>query len=274
MLTALLGRLRSARYDVVLDCQGLLRSGLLTLATGAPMRIGHADAREGAPAAYTHAVDPAGAVHTVDRMLTLLSPLGVEVVRDMRLYAPPADLAAVDADARPGAGAEGRAWRTALFAPTSRWVGKRWPAERFADLARRLLARGFDRIAVVGTSDERDQCAPLAALAASEPRVIDLIGATSVGRLMALVARSALVVANDSAALHMAVGFDRPIVALYGPTDVSLVGPYGRGADVVQHLRPGEALAHKDEGAGRAMMERISVDEVEARALAAAARAT
>jgi ADP-heptose:LPS heptosyltransferase len=73
---------------------------------------------------------------------------------------------------------------------------------------------------------------------------------------------SSLVVANDSAALHMAVGFDRPLVALFGPTRVELVGPFRREADVLQHATAGDRFEHKELAGGRAMMERISVDEV------------
>lgn len=62
--------------------------------------------------------------------------------------------------------------------------------------------------------------------------------------------RAALVVANDSAALHMAVGFGRPLVALYGPTRAPLVGPYGRETDAIQHVQPEERFDHKDAGRG------------------------
>ncbi|MBX3361298.1 MAG: hypothetical protein KF705_07665 [Phycisphaeraceae bacterium] len=91
--------------------------------------------------------------------------------------------------------------------------------------------------------------------------MLDLIGKTSVGQLMAVVERTAVVVANDSAAIHMAVGFEA-VDRLYGPTSIARVGPYRREGDVIQHVQPGEVLDHKDDLAGREMMERISVDEV------------
>ena len=155
-----------------------------------------------------------------------------------------------------------RGKRFAVIAPTSKWEGKRWPIDRFAAMVPSVLEMGFDAVAVVGSAGERAQCGPMVELAAKEPRVVDLIGATSVAGLLAVIEGSSLVVANDSAALHMAVGFDRPLVALFGPTRVELVGPYRRGADVIQHTRPGDRFAHKDEAAGRAMMERIAVEEV------------
>jgi len=260
----LIARLRAPRYDLVLDCQGLARSALFTRLTGAPRRIGHADAREGAPLAYTTrvAAAPGDSPHTVDRMLGLVAPLGIPTPAspDTRLYAPPDDLAALADDTRLACGVA----RYVLFAPTSRWPGKRWPIDRFIDLARGLSDPSLrvDAIAVVAAGGERDQCSPLLAPIPGAPPIIDLVGKTTVGRLMAIVSRAALVVASDSAALHMAVGFDRPLVGLFGPTDVARVGPYRRDADVIQHLQPGDILDHKNEPLGRALMERISVDEV------------
>jgi ADP-heptose:LPS heptosyltransferase len=208
------------------------------------MRIGHADAREGASVLYTHAVR-SPAVHTVDRMLDLLGPLGVPAIRDMRL--------ATRESREPGPS-------PVVIAPTSRWPAKRWPIERFAELTRRVLGLGAGRIVVVGGPGEREQCGPLLRLAVSDPRVEDRVGSTSVAGLVSLIASARLVVANDSAAAHIAVGFDRPLVAMYGPTDITRVGPYRRRDDVLQHLRAGDGFDHKRAGGG-AMMARITVEE-------------
>lgn len=254
-LRSLLQRLREPGYDLVLDCQGLFRSGFFAWWTRAPLRVGYSNAREGGWLGVNRRrwVDPSR--HAVDRMLELVRLAGIEPVADMRLYTAWDDREWV-------AGLEALAGRPfAVIAPTSRWLGKRWPAERFAEVARWLLERGM-AVAITGGPGEREQCGPLLALAPEHPGMVDLIGRTSVGQLMALVEASSLVLANDSAVLHMAVGFDKPLVALYGPTDIGRVGPYGRERDVVQHLAPGDRLAHKDEAAGRALMERIGVSEV------------
>jgi ADP-heptose:LPS heptosyltransferase len=92
--------------------------------------------------------------------------------------------------------------------------------------------------------------------------VTDLVGKTSIAQLMHTIEHAALLVANDSAALHMAVGFDRPAVALFGPTRTDLVGPYGRGEDVIQHAPALTKNMHKDEGFGAALMQQITVEEV------------
>ncbi|MEL7484496.1 MAG: glycosyltransferase family 9 protein [Planctomycetota bacterium] len=243
-------QLRRGRYDIAIDAQGLARSAALAWLSGAPVRVGHRDAREFGWAALTHRVPPAESPHTVDRMLSLLGPLGVPVVRDMRLTTPANCNSGLPSDAEP-----------IVLAPTSLWPGKQWPSDRFAELASRLHARGIGPFVVVGGPGEREQCLPL--LDAPGIPIIDRVGKTSVGELMAIIEHARLVVANDSAALHIAVGYDKPIVALFGPTKTHLVGPYRRDSDVLQHADGPADSSHKDAAAGRAMMERITVDEVE-----------
>lgn len=261
--------LRRRRYDLVVDCQGLIRSGLMTAATAAPVRVGAADAREMAHLAYTRRVPAAGDQHAVDRMLALaqaaIDTYGAAepiAAPDMRLYTTAESRQAADALLAGGAGGP-----LVVLAPTSRWPAKQWPDERFAELARALLDRTDASIAVVGGPGERGQCERTCALGDGNPRVVDLVARTGIGELMAVVQRAALVVANDSAVLHMAVGFDRPLVALFGPTLTNLVGPYRREADVIQHERPDHASAHKH-AANAGMMRAIAADEVVEAALA------
>ncbi len=258
---ALRGLLRALRgrpglpYDLAIDCQGLGRSGLFAWLTGAPRRVGFANARELAWLGYTerHRVSPD--LHTVDRMLALLEGAGVAPVCDLTLHTSAEDRAAIDPRL---AGAH-----FAVVAPTSRWEGKRWPAERFAAVVRTMLDDlRFGAVAIVAAEHERDQCAEVLDLARRDPRVVDLVGRTSVGGLMALIEASCFVLANDSAALHMAVGFRKPLLGLYGPTRIDLVGPYARAADVVQPVVPRRGITHKHAEAGGAMMRRITVEEV------------
>ncbi len=250
--------LREAKYDLVLDCQGLLRSGWIAWETRAAQRVGFADARELGWLGLTQRVRVAADTHTVERMMALVKALGVEQVMDLRLHVPPAAQARLLADSR-------LAGRYALLAPTSRWPSKLWPAERFAAIAESLLDGHVEHVVLTGMRSERGQIGPLLEFAASEPRVIDRVGATSVGELMALIKHAAIVIASDSAALHMAVGFERPLVGLFGPTRVGLVGPYRRERDVIQHVTSGDSFNHKR--TTNAMMLRIGVEEVAAAAV-------
>lgn len=279
--------LREARYDLVLDCQGLARSAILGWCTRSRRRVGHKEARELAPKLYTQRVHSPIERHSVDRMLDLVESIGVPTDRSpaaMRLYTPESATAWWLADPAYSAG------RYVVLAPTSRWIAKQWLADRFADLARILTSKGIN-VVLVGGGNERNQVAPLLELATRNSRVIDRIGATDIPKLMAILQKAALVVANDSAALHIAVGFDRPVVALFGPTRVHRVGPFGRDTDVIQHVlevggvggvgvagssklayqptnrdEPSlydQSFDHKD-SRSRVMMARISVEEVAA----------
>jgi heptosyltransferase-1 len=230
-------QIRDWKPSLAIDAQGLLRSGLISFASGAPRRLAYADAAEGSAIFATERAHAPRHLHTVDRMLALVAHASSDPVADLSLHADPAELQGVDRD-YPKRG-------PVVLAPTSRWAAKRWPAWKWADLARRLLARGHGPIAVVGGPGERHQCEPLITLAIADDRVDDWVGATSVARMMAIIARARLVVANDSAAAHMAVGFHRPLVALFGPTRTELVGPYHRDRDVIQHASPADDMNHK-----------------------------
>lgn len=265
-LLKLLSKLRANHYDLVLDCQGLARSGFLTWATGARRRVGYSDARELSWLALNRRIKAPASMHTVDRMLELVRGIGIDPVSDMRLYTGPHERAWVERITRATAnGAASAAASYAILAPTSRWPAKRWPADRFARVAESLLST-FNSVILVGGPNEQDQIIPLIELSSRNAKVINLVGHTSVAQLMALIQSSSLVIANDSAALHMAVGFDRPSIALFGPTATQLVGPYqkhNRSADsrVIQHITPTDMLDHKDPAQTR-LMTRISVEEV------------
>jgi lipopolysaccharide heptosyltransferase I len=260
-LRAFLRPLREAQYDLVLDCQGLARSALFAISTRARTRIGHADARELAWLAYTLRVPASIESHTVDRMLSLVEAIGIPARRDsasMKLFVPHT--------ARGFALSQRLTPATVVLAPTSRWPGKQWPDRHFAQLVFRLTSRGL-HCAIVGAASERDQI-PRVLEAAKSAGSSDLVGLTSLGQLMDVIAHSACVVANDSAALHIAVGFQRPIVALFGPTRVKRVGPYGHQEDVLQHVNASDIMDHKNATAGASLMNRIKVDQVEAAVLA------
>lgn len=251
---ALLRTLRGSGYDLAIDAQGLARSAVFLWSTRAPRRIGYRQAPELAWLGANERVDAPVGLHTVDRMLRLAGHAGADVTTpDMRLTADPEHLSHVIVE---------HPEPFAVLAPTSRWASKRWPDARYAALARTLLERrGVERVVLVGAPGERAQCPACVAAGAEHPRITDRIGSTSIGAMMALIARAALVVANDSAALHMAVGFGRPLVALFGPTDTARVGPYRHDADVIQHRMPADPIDHKND-ANAVQMERITTDEV------------
>lgn len=111
--------------------------------------------------------------------------------------------------------------------PTGNWPPKLWPADRFAELVRRLTAPGAPladaRIAVLAAEHERPIVAPL--LAALPPaRTIELVGRLTLTGVCAVLKRASLFIGNDSGPLYLAVACGIPAVGLFGPTP-GLFGP-------------------------------------------------
>ncbi|WP_426110375.1 lipopolysaccharide heptosyltransferase II [Massilia sp. PWRC2] len=109
-----------------------------------------------------------------------------------------------------------------VFAPGAEFGGaKRWPAAHFGALAQALVAaHPAIRIAMLGSpKDQAAGAEVLDAAGAARASLINLAGATSLDEAIALLARADAVVANDSGLLHIASALNRPVVALYGPTD-------------------------------------------------------
>jgi len=249
-------QLGGEKYDLVFDVQGLFRSGLFTWLTRAPRRVGFADARELGWLGYNHRhrVDPS--LHTVDHMLGLLEAHGLSVTRDMRLYVGEDDARwlheHIDGDEP-----------YAVLAPTARWLCKCWPMERYGEIAQRLLdAKKVTRLFVLASGEEQAWIAPLRQRFAGNAAVI--FPATTIGRMMALISRAALLVCNDSAALHIGVGFDRRIVTIFGPTDPAKVGPYRRPDTFVQppNIEPRDMRDYRGRRDDQSLIARVPIDAV------------
>ncbi len=229
MMTRFLASLHRERFDLALDLQGLLRSGLMTLATGARVRVGLSDAREGAARFYTHRIpSPGPDIHAVDRLLCVAEALGASIAE------PRFVVAISEADRRWARGALAEVARPALVLNLgARWLTKRWPPEHFAEVARRAVeVRGAGLVAV-GSPEDR----PLVeALRARLPGVslLDLSGRTSLPQLAALAAESDLFLSNDTGPLHLAAAAGARVVGVYTCTSPGRTGPYGPNAAAVQ----------------------------------------
>ncbi len=254
-LARLLAQLRAARYDLVIDMHGQFRTALLTLASGAPVRIGFdrprpevwaaserrlpaeafrhcwKGAREGSWIAYSDPIHiDTLEMHAVDRYLRVGPMLGLdEGPADFSFVIPPAAAAQVDLLLREHR-LDDRTRRPGLLviAPGTIWETKHWKRERFAAVARHFLADGWG-VMLVGAPRDRRVCD---AVAAAAPGTVSLAGQTTLAELAALVQRSAACLTNDSGPMHLAVALDRPVVSIFGPSDALWIGPYGR-ADAV-----------------------------------------
>lgn len=224
--------LRRRCFDLVLDLQGLFRSGFMALGTGARVRLGFANAREFAPLFYTRRLpvkDPN--MHAVDRNYLFARVLGfgdLPVAFNMPVRAEAAH-AVAEVLAGHGVGPE---QPYALMAPGTRWETKRWPAACFAEIARRIRSEFGLPVVLIGMEDEVE-VARQVQQAAGEG-IVNLAGQTKLPELIALVAGAAMAVMHDSGPMHLATAVGRPMVAIYGPTSPRRTGPYGQPGAVIR----------------------------------------
>lgn len=214
--------LRRRRFDLVIDLQGLFRSGWLAWCTGAATRLGFANARELGWVFYNHRVHlPPGEHHAVERYLKLIAALGCP------LEPVEFPLATTDADRQAVQRMLAHERPFAVLLPGTNWSTKRWPIRNFAALVR-PLERDFGLETVVaGGPDDVE-------LARQIPGALNLAGQTSLRQLTALLERADLVIANDSGPMHIAAALGRPLVALFGPTNPVRTGPFGRPEAVLR----------------------------------------
>lgn len=224
---ALARRLRRERFDVAIDLHGGPRAAWLTRASGAPTRVGYA--MPGRGWAYTTRVRWTPSLlpprHSVLNQWDLLSPFGIgtadPAVDAVEMPLDPAAAARVDERLR-DAGVPSDA-RLAVLHVSAGNPFRRWPAERFAELAAKLATAPLPLHVVVTSGPSEAEAAVRVAiearhLASDDGERIVRCGEFDLEELAALVTRSALYIGGDSGPLHIAATTRTPVVALFGPT--------------------------------------------------------
>ena len=206
-------RLRSGRFDMALDLQGLLKSGLPTRLSGARERIG-LGSREGSQWLMTRVVSRGNDSERIgSEYLFLAQTLGLPIQDfSMTVHYGPAE-----ADfARGLIEREGLTGGFAALCPFTTRPQKHWLDARWAELADRLRADLGLPTVLLGGPGDREAAGPVRGLAAG--RLIDLAGRTTLLQAAALIDQSALLVGVDTGLSHMGIAFGRPSLLLFGST--------------------------------------------------------
>jgi lipopolysaccharide heptosyltransferase I len=250
----LLKQIRSAKYDLVIDMHGQVRSALFALISGARARVGFdrpikrgltvsaehdlknipnhgwRGAREASWIAYTHRIPiPTLDVHAIDRYLWVAPLLGLDDrPPDLAIHLSP------EATDRVNQLLEEQGVPPSkpliVLVPGTIWETKHWTIEGFAGVAREFLEDGF-AVALAGTMRDQQRCRQIAAAA---PGTCDLSGKTTPADLAALIRRAEVAVTNDSGSMHVAASLGKPMVSVFGPTNPVHIGPYDRPESVVR----------------------------------------
>ena len=225
---ALAREIRARAYTYAFILPNSFKSALIPWFAGIPRRIGYAGEGRRALLTETRRLDRTTSPRLVDRFVALAVPMG------RLIPTPPAPVLVPNAA---NAAAAMRALKLsthrpiAIFCPGAEYgPAKRWPAEHFIALARRLLEEGY---AVWLLGSPNDQAAALP-IAAAIPGVRDLTGRTDLGTAIDLLSLASVVVSNDSGLMHAAAAVGRPLVALFGSSSPDYTPPLSPLAQVAK----------------------------------------
>lgn len=228
--------LRAFGADLALDFQSSFKSGLTAWLSRAAVRTGFDRGfdREGSHLFATQRVTlPEARIHRVDRAIALARAAGVDDgphVADLGLS--PEERAAGRARVAALAGPRRRIALAPFSSARQPW--KRYPAERWAEVAQGLAAAGHAVVIVHGPAEDSDA----RRLADTAGAGVIPCGAPPLRELAAMIAACDLFVGGDTGPMHVAWSCGVPVVAVYGPTDPVLNAPFGTGHRVLAPPRP------------------------------------
>ena len=232
--------IRQKQFDLVIDFQGLFRTGFLGIVSGANVRIGFAQAREGAPWMYTHRVSlPRDqecswrllGIHAVDRNLAIARYLGAKVSDPVFHLPGSAEDHIFIQDLLHGFEVDNHESLIAL-APWSRSALKSWPLNHFVQLAEELMRGRSWRVVLLGGPADIQTATEFRYL--ESQGLINLVGKLSLRQLPELLRKMKLLIGNDSSLIHLAAGVGTRVLGIFGPTEPKATGPYPISRHVVQ----------------------------------------
>jgi len=221
------------KNQTALDLQGLVKSSLIALLSGARTRIGFNRKNLKEPLAslfYTDRLEEVPeTMHVIAKNLKLLTKVGVKEDRFEFTIRIPEEVLDTVRQKIPELGRSG-VKRLVIFNVGASWETKRWPAEAWVRLWELVRQERLFPLLLWGNEEEKR-----AALAASEKSRIPLVPFLSVKEVMALIKQAALLVSGDTFALQVACALGVPVVGLFGPTNPGRNGPFGPQDRVAFH---------------------------------------
>jgi len=260
-------RLRRLRFDMIIPLHRSFAFSLFSFLIGAPERVGFDESRRNF--FYTKRIATTPSMHEVDKYLQVVKSAGVRVNEiDKRMYIKieessfineildnyPVSEGDLTICICPGGGIN----------PKTKLPLKNWRIEKYAKLADELIGKFGSRVIVVGSKEEKFLGEELKRL--MRHKFINLVGQTSIPDLAYLISRCQLFIGSDSAPMHIADAVGTRTIALFGPTDSRVWGPYNKNNRIIKNelfCSP----CYKNDGkppkcSTKECMESIMVDQV------------
>lgn len=229
--------LRREQYDLVIDFQGLLKSGILVFLARGRRKLGYGNAREGATLFYTEKASPPDFnEHAIKRHMRLLEALCIAPEAHMvfgPLFGKEDD---VSAEKLLHAQHIDRKRPIVFFHPAALWETKRWGAAKAAELCDTVQTAFDCQILLVGSGADRNYLDTICSRA--QGQIQNLAGQTTLRELACLFSKADLVLSMDSGPMHLACAAGAPVIALFGPTAPWRTGPFGENYTVIRKNLP------------------------------------
>jgi heptosyltransferase-1 len=217
--------LRAEQYDVCIDLQGAVRSAWIGRWARPKRMIGEAHPREAiARWLFNERIATRG-VHVIEQALEVAAAAAHEQLTFIPPLFPHDPAAEAWCDAL-----QLERHPFVLVNPGAGWGAKRWPAERYGEVARALSGQGFEVLVNAGPA-ERELAEAMVVASGGRARRVD----PTLGQLIALTSRATLMIAGDTGPLHLACALGKPVVGIFGPTDPARNGPFGCAFRVLRH---------------------------------------
>ncbi len=244
----LLRTLRQRRFDLVFDLQGLLRTAVMTAATGAKVRVGLETAREGSRFSL-NCVIPG----TPREMAAHARYWRVADVLGLGDMPGESSIATSEADREWAANQLSRLPRP-VFAvhPGARWITKRWPVEKFAGLLIRAQRAWSGSVLILGSKAERPDAERLEremfirSTVSGAHSPLNLAGQSTLKQLSAILSKVDCAISNDSGPMHLAAGLGTPTLGIFTCTSADRSGPAGDRHEMISTTVACAASYHKN----------------------------
>ena len=254
--------LRETEYDMVIDFQGLLKSGVMVMLAKGKKKIGFDKGMEHAECShlfYNHRIAPVSMeIHALKRGLMMLQALGVRADKiEYRLPVTSGDRDAVHSLLQKNGISTQE--KIICINPQATWKTKLWDNKKFASLSDRIQERHGARIVFTGGPEDRPIIDTIISMA--NKACINLAGLTTLKMLAALYEQTDVLVTTDTGPMHLGAAAGTRVVAIFGSTAPWRTGPYGPNHVVV---RSGVNCSpcFKRECEHRRCIQEISVDKV------------
>lgn len=231
--------IRQEQFDAVVNLHGGPASTQFVALSGAQYRAGAAHFKPSF--VYNIKVPPAEELlarddlHTVESQFAQFRFLGLEADEPLptSLFVNPERRSSMLAKAVAAGLDASRPY--AVLSPTNEFYTKRWPAERYAEVAEYLNRQGLQVVATGAPTLEQREQLDAVSLAARDTRIIEL-SSLNIGELVALIAGSKVFVGNDSGPAHIAAALKVPCVVLFGPASSVRWRPWKAPSVLVQNF--------------------------------------